>query len=62
MRTIKWFLETSMVGADWSGEIEVEDDATEAEIDAMVREEVHNIISWSWTEGKTAPTSGTARE
>lgn len=50
MRTIEWSLETSQQGADWSGEIEVEDDATNDEIDQLVREEVFNIISWGWTE------------
>jgi hypothetical protein len=44
-----------MQGADWSGEIEVEDSATDEEIDAIVRDEVFNIVSWGWTEkGKTA--------
>jgi hypothetical protein len=50
MRIIKWVVETSMQGAMWSGEIEVEDDATEEEIDGMVREEMYNIVSWGWTE------------
>ena len=50
MRKISWNLETSQQGADWSGEIEVEDDATEDEIDDLVREEIFNIISWGWTE------------
>jgi hypothetical protein len=50
MRTIEWHLETSMQGAEWSGEIEVEDGATDAEIDSEVREEVFNIISWGWSE------------
>lgn len=55
MRTIEWNLETTMQGADWSGEIEVEDSATDEEIDAIVRDEVFNIVSWGWTEkGKTA--------
>ncbi len=38
MRTIDWFLETGMVGGDREGEIEVEDDATVAEIEEPVRE------------------------
>jgi hypothetical protein len=52
MRTIVWNLETSMQGANWDGEIEVEDDATDQEIDEMVREEVFNIISWGWSDKK----------
>lgn len=55
MRTIEWNLETGLQGADWSGEIEVEDNATDEQIDAMVREEVFNIISWGWTEKAKAP-------
>jgi len=50
VKIIEWHLEASMQGAEWSGEIEVEDNATVAEIDADVREEVFNIISWGWTE------------
>lgn len=50
MRTIEWHFETGMQGADWSGEIEVEDNATEEEIEGLVREEVFNIVSWSWRE------------
>ena len=50
MRVIEWNIETSLQGADWSGEVEVEDNATDEEIDAIVREEVFNIVSWGWTE------------
>lgn len=50
MRTIEWSLETGQQGGDWDGEIEVEDNATDAEIDVLVREEVFNIISWGWTD------------
>jgi hypothetical protein len=55
MRIIEWNLETSMQGADWSGEIEVDDDATDTQIDELVREEVFNIVSWGWTEKEKAP-------
>lgn len=50
MRIIDWNLETSQQGADWSGTLQVEDNATDAEIDAEVREEVFNIVSWGWSE------------
>jgi len=50
MRTIEWHLETGFVGGDREGEVEVEDNATEQEIDAIIREEVFNFISWGWTE------------
>lgn len=48
MKIVEWHTETGMQGADWDGEVEVEDNATEDEIDAIVREEVFNIVSWSW--------------
>lgn len=54
MKTIEWHLETGMQGGDYDGEIEVEDTATDAEIDAMVREEVFNIVSWGWSVKETA--------
>lgn len=49
MKIVEWNLETSQRGAEWSGEIEVDDDATDAEIDSIVREEVFNIVSWGWS-------------
>lgn len=57
MRIIEWAVETSMQGGDWSGECEVDDDATDEQIDAIVREEVFNIVSWGWTEKKTEKSS-----
>lgn len=53
MKTIEWHLETGMVGGDRSGEIEVADNATDDEIEAEVRDEVFNFISWSWREKTT---------
>ena len=49
MKIVEWHIETGLQGADWDGEVEVEDTATEDEIDAIVREEVFNIVSWSWS-------------
>lgn len=48
METIEWHIETGMQGAEWDGEIEVEDDATDDEIQDAVREEVLNIVSYGW--------------
>jgi hypothetical protein len=45
---IKWNLDTGVVGCDRSDEIEMEDDATDDEIEAAVREEVFNYIEWGW--------------
>lgn len=66
MRTIEWHIETGIQGADRSGTVEVDDDATEADIDAIVREEVFNFISWNWWEEEAeevsdAPVGGTPK-
>lgn len=50
MRLIKWFCDTGFHGCDRRGEIEVEDGATNGDIDDLVREEVFNFISWGWDE------------
>lgn len=47
MRTIKINL-TIGLAADRELEVEVEDDATDEEIEVIVREEAHNYIEWSW--------------
>lgn len=52
MRIIKWWSGAGMVGSDREGEVEVEDDATEKEIDAIVREEVFNHFEWGWSENE----------
>lgn len=48
MKIITWSVETPMQGANWSGEIEVDDTATDEEIGELVREEVFNIVSYGW--------------
>lgn len=48
MKTIEWHIETGMQGAEWNGEVEIEDDATDEEIEETVRQEVFNIVSWNW--------------
>lgn len=54
MKIIEWHLSTGMQGCDRSGEIEVEDTATEEEIDHLVREEAFNFIEWGWNEKQNA--------
>lgn len=49
---VNWYLEIGMQGCDRSGEVEVDDDATDADIEAAVREEVFNFISWGWEKKK----------
>jgi hypothetical protein len=48
MRKIKWSVSMSLVGCRRSGEIEVEADCSDKEIDDMVREEVMQQIEWGW--------------
>ena len=50
MRTIQWVLETGMQGGDRSDTVEVEDSATDEEIDEIVRDEVFNYVSWGWSD------------
>jgi hypothetical protein len=50
MKTVEWHLTIGLQGCDRSGEIEVEDDATDEQIDAVVREEVFNFVEWGWEE------------
>jgi len=52
-KTIKWRLETVIHSAQWSGEIILPNVATEEEINEAVREQVHNIINWTWWVEKT---------
>jgi len=52
MRTIEWKLCTGYVGATHEGSFEVEDDATDKEIDDMVQEEVWSHIEINWYEKK----------
>jgi len=54
MRIIEWKLNTGYAGVTHEGEIEVEDTATDAEIDEEVREQALNCIEWGWHEKKGA--------
>lgn len=45
---IKWICERGVANDILRGEIEVDDNATDDEIEEIVREEVFNYISWSW--------------
>lgn len=48
VKTIKWWLHTGYVGAEHNGEIVVEDDATDEEIDEAVKEDMFNYLDWGW--------------
>lgn len=48
MKTIKWHCGTGFADCVHTGEFEIDDSASEAEIEDGVREEVFNLIEWSW--------------
>ncbi len=48
MKKVYWWLETGFVGCDHEGYFEVEDNATEEEIDKIAREEAFDNIDWGW--------------
>ena len=52
MRVIAWEIDTGFAGGIHEGEFEVDDDATDAEIDEMVQQELWNLIEYSWREVK----------
>lgn len=49
MKTISWHLDTGMQGGDLAGEVEVEDTATEEDIEAAVREDMWDRLSLTWS-------------
>ena len=50
MRKIKGVIMTDVVGSEVEFELEVEDDATEEEIDKLTWEEAANWLEWYWEE------------
>ena len=50
MRKIKWRCETGFAGCAHEGEIEVDDDTEESEINEMVLEDIGNYVTWTWWE------------
>jgi len=51
-RKIKWYVETTMRGSRCEGETEVDDNATDDEVEQQVRDEVFNVAVWGWEEVK----------
>ena len=46
MKTIRVYVETNLVGSRVTGEIEVEDDATDDEVELSLREWMFENIEW----------------
>jgi hypothetical protein len=49
MKKIQWYLTIGYPTADRSGEIEVNENATDEEIEEIVCEEANNYIEWGWS-------------
>ena len=52
MKFFKGEIATDSVGSGCEFEFEVEDDATQEEIDAEARQAAFDLVSWSYTEIK----------
>lgn len=50
MRKIKAYLDTGFAGCRIEEEFEIEDDATQEQIEEEAREAVFNSIDWGWHE------------
>jgi hypothetical protein len=50
MRTISVFLSIGYPQADRRWDVEVDDAATDEEIDEIVKEDAHQYIEYGWTE------------
>lgn len=45
---IEWHVDMGLQGCEMTGELEMPDDASDEQIEAEVREDVANFISWTW--------------
>lgn len=54
MSLIKWTVSIGLEGCTREGTVEVRDDATEQEIEDIVREEVLNEVEWTWFKDEAA--------
>lgn len=52
MRTIHWQIEMGLNGCNMSGTFEVEDDATDEDIEEIAKESALDCISWTWHEAE----------
>lgn len=49
-RIVDWKLSNGMNGCDISGEVEIEDDASQEDIEAAVRDDMWNFLDLTWKE------------
>lgn len=52
MRTIRVTVSMGLVGCKRHGDFEIEDDATDDEIDEVAKEVLFNLIEWNWVDAK----------
>lgn len=48
MKTVHWTLDTGFAGCEQTGEVVVEDDATEEDIRVAVLDDMWNYLNLSW--------------
>ena len=48
LKKVKWWLETGFAKSIHQGEFEVEDNATDEEIEQMAKDEAFNNIDWGY--------------
>ena len=56
MRTISVYLSIGYSGAEREDTLEIDDDASEDQIEEMVRDWAYDYINWGWQEDKTENT------
>lgn len=52
---VKWMLQNGLNGCDLTGEVDVEPDASDEDIDAAVREDMWNFLSLTWDKAAELP-------
>lgn len=53
MKLIEWSVSMGQANDAHHGMLEVDDDATDEQIEEAVSQEVFNIVSWGWSESRT---------
>jgi hypothetical protein len=56
VRTISVYLSIGYSGAEREDTLEIDDDASEDQIEEMVRDWAYDYINWGWQEDKTENT------
>jgi hypothetical protein len=49
MKTVRVYVSTGIVGSKRSDHIDVDDDATEDDIEAIAKETMFEMIDWGWS-------------